>query len=450
VLDQKGVLTAKIARFAVELEFDQLPPEARATVRATLLDTLGCAIAGLDSPAGRIAVAHCRHERGSLEATLVGAGPASVTSAAFGNALLANAIDSDAFGPEGHMAAVVVPAALAVAEAMDSSGAALSTAIACGLEIGGRLGGAMRAMAKSAQPLTGHTFAGIGAAIAAGRLLGLSEDQMLNAIGIAGYSAQVPTLRRFFSRNQDAMTKYDHLGLAARNGVDAAVLAWRGFTGDRAILDGDYAFWRLSGAEGFDEDLFAGDLGWAWRMRRMQFKAYPVGIGTVPMIDCLKEAQAASGAGVAGIRRIEVRSATAYVHKESKITSVIEAWLDLRYALAMALLDVQPARAWFTPQQFERTDVAELMEKISIAPLPDPPGRWAVEVCVHTMDGGVFTAARDDLDPMDEAAIAAKFKDNVLGLLPDAAAARLVDLCAGLEALESVRAIGAVLEAVHD
>lgn len=433
-------LTRTLAAFACEGSGAAMRPVAA----MLLLDTLGCAIAGLNTQAGRIAVAHCGHERSAIEGSLVSSGPVSATAAAFGNCLLANAIDSDAFGPEGHMAAVVIPAALAIAEARQASGAELLDAIAIGMEIGGRLGAAMRRMAVSPQPLTGHTFAVIGAVASAGRLLAFDEERMCNAFGIAGYSAQLPSLRRFFSRNQDAMTKYDHLALSARNGVDAALLAQRGFTGDRAILDGEYPFWRLSGAEGMDSAWLLNGLGAEWRLADVRCKPYPVGIGGGPIIDSALQALAESGAAIDAIERIEVFTATPYVHKPMRAPSVIEAWADVRYGLCMALLGVRPRSYWYDPAQMARADVAALMQRVSIGALEGGASRWAARVRLH-VGGNVFEAARDDAAPMNEESLREKFFDNASIALSKEDASHLAALCESAERLRDIRSIGALL-----
>src|SRR5262245_7394487 len=110
--------TLRLVRLAQSLDARQLPAEIRNRAAYVLLDTLGCIVAGATNTAGKIAAEHVRDERGSLQATLVGHGPVSLMPAAFANCVMGNALDSDAFGPEGHMAVVTAPAAFAVAEAL--------------------------------------------------------------------------------------------------------------------------------------------------------------------------------------------------------------------------------------------------------------------------------------------------------------------------------------------
>ena len=105
-----------------------------------------------------------------------------------------------------------------------------------------------------------------GAAVVAGRLLALTREQMHHAMGIAGYSATVPTMRKFLASRNLPMTKYDHLALMTQNGIQAALLAHRGFTGDLEVLEGeDIGFWRFAGAQGCDWDAFTKYLNTAFR-----------------------------------------------------------------------------------------------------------------------------------------------------------------------------------------
>src|SRR5207249_8276145 len=113
------------------------------------------------------------------------------------------------------------------------------------------------------------------AVAAAGRILGLTPDQMHHAMGIAGYGATVPTMRKFGSSSRPPMTKYDHLGLMAQAGIQAALLARRGFTGDLDVLEGDIGFWRFAGAPGCDWETLTRDLGSSWATREVAYKWYP-------------------------------------------------------------------------------------------------------------------------------------------------------------------------------
>lgn len=280
--------------------------------------------------------------------------------------------------------------------------------------------------------------------------MGLSTGEILSAFGIAGYSAQVPTLRRFFSKPQDAMTKYDHLGLATRNGLDAATLAKAGFTGDRTILEGPQAFWRLSGAEGCDWNYMTDGLGERWVTDDTRPKAFPVGVGSVTMLEALKDLIAQHGLKLGDVRHVTVRTTQSYVQKTLDVQTEIEAWTDLRYCVAAMFAGIEPYKDWYLPKNFLRPDIKAFMAKVSVEQLPraredgSARGVWAAAVEVRT-DKGSVRAGRDVLTPMSDAALDAKFRDNISGELPARSADRLIRLCHGLENVASVREIGAAL-----
>src|SRR5207249_5241280 len=237
--------TRDLAEFAAGLEADRVPAGLQREAGRIVLDCLGCEVAGLTTPLGRIAADLARGEHGPLEATAIGAGPTSLLPAVFANVTLANALEYEVQGPEGHVCAVAAPVALAVAEALDAPGAEMVAALVAGLEVAGRVGGALRGPARRAGAAGGHAHVVFAAAAASGRLLGLSPDQMHHALGITGYGATIRTTERYQGSQKELMIK-NSLGVMARAGIQAALLAQRGFTGDLEVLEGDLGFWRFT------------------------------------------------------------------------------------------------------------------------------------------------------------------------------------------------------------
>src|SRR5262249_48216172 len=164
-------------------------------------------------------------------------------SAAFANAELVNAIDFDAvFLNISHTVPSIVPAALAVAEHRRASGRELLTALALGLEMGARLTMALLPVSVSpsgamvVDPVWGSGFAVLGVAAASARLLRLPPEGVVHALGIAAYCAPPPGLLKWNRTAPMSMVKYSPMGWTAQAGVQAALLAARGFTGDPSVL----------------------------------------------------------------------------------------------------------------------------------------------------------------------------------------------------------------------
>jgi 2-methylcitrate dehydratase PrpD len=251
-----------------------LPPDVAAYARLLLMDYLGVAAASaiLEEPS-RIARDLANQMGGTPESSAFGLDqklPAAL--AAFVNGATEHGIEMDDTHPGGssHPGVVVWSVALAVGERQNSGGATLLSAAAAGYEMACRV-----AIAASAPGLYGRGFhptsvAGVfGAAIAAACLLGLSLEQTLNAVGIAG---------SFASGNmeylaQGAFTKRIQPGHAAHAGILAALLAQRGYTGPSTILEGDAGILHAYSDSSHADSLVA-HLGETWELTQTGIKPF--------------------------------------------------------------------------------------------------------------------------------------------------------------------------------
>ncbi len=138
-------LIQQLADFSADTTFASLPPAVVQECKRALLDSIGCAIAATDEPKGRAGIDYGRIVgAGNPQATIMGTGDkVSVLGAAFANGELINALDMDAVLPPGHVSPYVMPAALALAESVGSSGQAVITSMAVAHEMSNRFGKAM-------------------------------------------------------------------------------------------------------------------------------------------------------------------------------------------------------------------------------------------------------------------------------------------------------------------
>jgi 2-methylcitrate dehydratase PrpD len=242
----KSGATQRLARFAVNLSYRQIPPEVIDRAKACILDTLAVALYGSTKPWSRRVVEFIRESGVKGQCTVLGEGwKAQAPQATLANGVMAHAFELDNVRQPGagvHPGATAFLPALAMAEEKKADGKALLTAFVAGCEVMSRIGVAagnsLEKRGFHAPGLTG-TF---GAAVAAGRLLGLNERQMVSALGIAGsYSGG---LLEFSRCQQGAMIKRLHLGKAAEGGVTAALLAQKGFAGPESVLEGEFGFCR--------------------------------------------------------------------------------------------------------------------------------------------------------------------------------------------------------------
>lgn len=418
--------TGRFAEFSAGLQWQSIPQDTRKELTRIFVDCLGCAVAAVPTRIAGIVSGLVRDEHGPLEATVFGAGRVTVAQAAFANAVMMNALDLEVYGAEGHLATIGVPVALTVAEALQASGTEMLTALAAGLEVGGRIGAATRRQGwgKSAdRPANlGHAHGVFTAVAAAGRLLRLSPLEMEHAFGIAGYSAQVPTLMKFFMSPHAPMTKYDHVGLVAQSGIQAALLAQRGFTGDRDVLEGSIPFWQVSGSLGCDWDAMMRDLGQYWIMNEVWYKPYPVGLSGVTILDLVRRMMSEQGLTPADIDAIEVRIPQHGDRAEkTAVTSPHEAWMSRSCNLACAILDIRPRASWQEPAVYERADVLAMMQKLQFRSLRADEtaatgefwrGVFSVRVSVRA-SGRTYEGSNDQLRVPDDAELDAKFRENL-------------------------------------
>ncbi len=241
-------LTATLASFVVSYDTADIPEKVWSAAQAAMVDTLGCALAGVGEPVSTIAAASIQDAAaGGESAGLWGTQRrGTMADAAFVNAIATHALDFDDNLPtqRGHPSTTVLPAALAVAGPAKASGADLIAAYAIGIEVSGKLGPAagFGHYVRGWHPTS--TIGIFGATAAVARLLRLNALQTAHAWGIA--ASQTSGLVANFG----TMTKPFNAGHAARCAVTAALLARAGFTANTTIFDGETSVLATYGGEG--------------------------------------------------------------------------------------------------------------------------------------------------------------------------------------------------------
>lgn len=276
-----------LARWVAGLDFTLLPNTVVEAAREHLIDAVGCAVAGIGRGAAEPALTVARGLGGPPEARLFSGARVGAVAAAFGNAVAVHALDFDDTHAGGlvHASAVTVPVALAVGEQTGARGSEMITALVAGLEVVCRLG-ASAPHGFHARGLHATSMCGVvGAAVTAGKLIGLDETRLAHAIGIAASGAS--GLLEFL--HSPASTKQLHPGTAAANGILAARLAAAGATGPAGALDGEYGLFRTMTTREPDRDLLLGELGERWETTRIGIKPYPACQLTHASIDAAGE-----------------------------------------------------------------------------------------------------------------------------------------------------------------
>jgi len=264
-----------LAQHVCRTAYADLPASAVESARRDILDTFGCMLGGSGSPGIDEIFAMISRWGGLAESRVLLRGirlPAP--QAALLNASMGHALDFDDTLDTGgsiHPGVSVLGSVLAVCDSVrGATGRDVLTAVALGLDISCRI-----ALASTLDRGWHRTAAmGVfGAAAAAGKLIGLTPEQMLAAFGIA-YSHAAGNRQCILD---GALTKRMQAGQAASAGVFSAVLARTGFTGAQNIFSGRFGFFELYQPNGYDASALLRDLGAAFRGEALSYKPYPCG-----------------------------------------------------------------------------------------------------------------------------------------------------------------------------
>jgi 2-methylcitrate dehydratase PrpD len=307
-------LAQRLAHFAAETSFEQLPSDVVHSVELRFLDTLGICLAAKSFGLADGVAAMIGCWGGRAEAGLIGGGErCPAPQAALVNGTLAHSLDfDDTHLPSVlHPSASIVPAVLAMAEANAASGADALAAAAVGIEVTVRtgMGGYL--------PEVGNVFfergwhatsicGTLGAAAAAARLLGLDAAGICDALGIA-VSFGAGTIE---GNRAGGTVKRLHCGWAAQAGLTAALLARNGFSGPSTAFEGRFGFYQAFLSGQFDPLAVVDGLGERWELPSIFFKPYPANHYTHAGIDAALAIRRRLGAFDAhAIERIELGTA---------------------------------------------------------------------------------------------------------------------------------------------
>lgn len=288
--EQERTLAQELGAWADQVRLKGAPEDVRASVRQRVLDILGLCVAAQPLSTSAAALDLVASQGGTPQAHALGLTDAvPAAQAAFANGVLAHSLDfDDTHLPSVlHPSAVVVPAALAVAESVGADGTALLDAIAVGLEITVRLGmaGYDAELGNSVYFEHGQHATSIcgamGAAVSAAMLMELSEDLVTDVLGVTASMAS-----GIIEGNRSGGTvKRMHCGWAAHSAVMAAELVRRGVTGPPTVLEGRFGFFEAFLRSEVRLEEVTEELGTRWAVPGIFFKPYPANHFTHTAVD---------------------------------------------------------------------------------------------------------------------------------------------------------------------
>ena len=293
-------LSRQLARFAVGLSADALPPAVVDKVKACTLHALATGMLGAGTPRGRAAIRLAREEEARPDGATVLVDGTRVTrmGAVFANSELMHASgQEDSYLMLTHPGSCIVPAALATAEMGGKSGREFMAALVAGYEVEARIAKSFIPSTQARGFRSSAVYGVFGASVATGKLLGLNQDQMVGAIALAATMA-AGTLEGAREGGGESVA---HEPNAARCGVLAALLAMReNFRGSETALEGEAGFYhaftgnnkgRLSyvftGPKRVDLASVTEGLGQHYEMSNVTFKIYATAGYNNPVIDLM-------------------------------------------------------------------------------------------------------------------------------------------------------------------
>lgn len=439
-------VTRELAEFVAGLRFENLPGKVVTMARRCVLDSLGCGIYGARTPWGD-AVTRTVELLGQAGTATAWGRPvkADPLGVALINGTAAQGYELDDCHDQSmsHYGAGVVPAVLAVAEAMGPfDGRQIVTAVVAGYEVGTRVGNTVSPSAfhRGFHPCGLTSTFGSAAAIA--KLLGLDTDQFVNALGLAGSQAAGLMASQF-----GAMAKRFHSGKAAQNGIIAALAAREGLTGVRDVLEAPYGGFCSTYSAEYDLDYATMGLGEHWEILRNGFKQYSSLASSHTSVDALRAIRARTGITADDVEKVLVETTEmVYVHCGWPYVyngETIAAQMNLPYTAALTLVDGTAFVDGYTDERLNDPRILGLAAKVETAVAPDLDALGkdemrAVRVTVTTKAGETHTdsvhyRSGHWKNPISDEQLAAKFHDLSARVITDEAATAIRAVVRDLE-----------------
>ncbi len=436
-------VTKKLARYLVNARYQDLPAPVRKEATRTLLNWVGCAVGGSRHETLDIAIAALTPFAGTGQASVLGRKERlDVINAALMNGISSHVFDYD----DTHLRTIIHPAGpvasaiLAFSEYRPVSGSDFLNALVIGVEAECRIGNAVYpAHYDAGWHITG-TVGPFGAAAAVGKLLGLNEQQMTWALGLA--AVQPVGLREMFG----SMTKSFHPGRAAQNGLTAALLAQRNYTSSDQGLEAKSGWVNVLSTEHKWGEI-TNKLGETYEISVNSYKPFACGIVIHPTIDACIQLRNQYKLTAAQIQKIDLRVHPLVLELTGKRQPAtgLEGKFSVYHAAAVAIVAGAAGEKQFSDALVRDPAVARLAALVTATP-ETGIAEDQVRVTVTLSDGRKLEKTIDHAvgsakNPMSDAALETKFLDLAEGVLPAAQAKRLLEFCWKIESLKSAAEI---------
>ena len=453
--------TETLAGYISDFKADDLPAEVMQRTKEVVRDGAGALLAAAnpDYSTGRLIADFARRTGGVEEASVVGHGfKTSVVNAVLANGTMGYACDFEPHHPEAilHPIAVMLPTTLAVAEREALGGRRLLAAIALGCVVEYRVSMALGPAEQYGLGFHPSAICGaFGAAAAAANLHGLDRDATVRALGLA--ACQASGLMAWEDDPSENARPFQ-MGMAARNGVTAALLAAQGFGGPGAVFDHGHTVYNAFSRAPQPQNLLL-DLGKKFDgIMELAIKPYPCVAFLHPALDALFDLMREHDLTAETVERVDMRFARSGVHcVDANPLKSHSAQYILAVALGRGRLEVKDI---FIDAREAEASIATLSENINV--IADDgeleanfPEFYATEIVVTTKAGQTLERRSDVAPgypelPMSPADMETKFRALAGSVAADARVDRLWDHLSNLVDAENVDELAALLAAPAD
>ena len=388
-------ITEELAGHISSAKYESMPPEAVEAAKMVILDGLAVTLAGSQEQAAQIVAEYAREMGGNPQCSAFGHGfKTSPPMAAFINGVAGHVLDYEVmWHPATHATSPTLPGILALAESREATGKDIVTALITGFEVQGRI-----RVASADLGLGGFHPPGLvgvmGSAAAGSVMLGLDTEQTQMALGMAASRAGT------VSANTGTMTKSTHCGNAGRMGLEAALLAAKGFTANATVIEHESGYAAVLFGDGFELEAVTRDFGNPYRLVHpgVAIKKHPSQYGTHRGIDAALDLQQRFGVDADRIAAVTIETPVMrYVGRPFPETG-LDGKFSFQYTVAAALLDRSIGIETFTDEAVHRPEVVDLLRRTTVDMKPEIPANfddmWIV-VSVETSDGQTYRSRCD-------------------------------------------------------
>jgi len=436
-------VTRMLARHVISTKFADLSAGVRKEAARTLLNWVGCAVGGSRHETVDAAISALAPFSGPGQAGILGRKERlDILRAALINGISSHVLDFDDTHSRNiiHPAGPVISAILALSEHRPVSGSDFVTALVLGVDVECRIGNAVYPPHyDTGWHITG-TAGVFGSAAASGKLLGLSERQMLWAFGLA--ATQPVGLQEMFG----TMTKSFHPGRAAENGLTAALLASRNFTSSEQSLEAKYG-WVNVVSTAHDYNYITRRLGETYEISQNTYKPFACGVVMHATIDGCIQLHNEHKLTANQVDRVELKVHPLVMQLTSKKTpqTGLEGKFSIYHAAAIALVEGGGGIAQFSDRAVRDATVTSLRDRVSTV-VDSTLHEDQVRIAVTTRDGRrlekfVEHAVGSADHPMSDRDLEMKFSGLAEGILSPDRQHQLMDLCWKIEGLPQAGSI---------